>query len=111
MCHDLYFSKKVNDRWSRPQNMGAPINTGQWESQPSVSAMGNELYFVRSGARGQVVKTVAETATDQPTLFIQLLSANSFSDGETITTDETTSISANTTSNTGISGVENAVTF
>lgn len=50
---DLYFSKKVNGRWSRPQNMGTPVNTGQWESQPSVSAMGNELFFVRSGARGQ----------------------------------------------------------
>ena len=61
-----------------------------------------------SGARGQVVKTVAETATDQPTLYVQLLSANSFSDGETITTDETSAVSANTTSNTGISGVENA---
>ena len=61
-----------------------------------------------SGAQGQVVAVNIATATEQPTLMFELLSANNFVDGETVTTVESTSFSANTTSNTGISGIENA---
>ena len=61
-----------------------------------------------SGAQGQVVAVNAATATDQPTLMFELLSANNFSDGETIQTVEAVSISANTVSTTGISGLSGA---
>ncbi|MGH1334856.1 MAG: OmpA family protein [Aureispira sp.] len=50
---DLYYARKINGRWTTPQNMGAPINTGNWESQPSIGPNANTLYFVRGGARGQ----------------------------------------------------------
>lgn len=50
---DLYYSRKVNGRWSEPKNMGAPINTGNWESQPSIAPNSDGLYFIRGGARGQ----------------------------------------------------------
>ena len=42
---DLYFSEKTNGDWSTPKNMGQPINTKGWESQPSLSADGRLLYF------------------------------------------------------------------
>lgn len=42
---DLYISKKTGDTWSRPKNLGKPINSRYWESQPSLSADGNTLYF------------------------------------------------------------------
>lgn len=51
---DIYISKWEGSEWSRPFNIGAPINTPGWESQPSISADGRTLYFVstRNGGRG-----------------------------------------------------------
>jgi outer membrane protein OmpA-like peptidoglycan-associated protein/Tol biopolymer transport system component len=48
---DLFFSRKTGDKWSDPRNLGPAINSTQWESQPSFSADGKTLYFVR-GKRG-----------------------------------------------------------
>lgn len=55
---DLYFSKKINGKWTTPQNIGQPINSGSWESQPSVSPNGDAIYFTRGGARGQGHKDI-----------------------------------------------------
>ena len=51
---DIYISKWEGSEWSRPFNIGAPVNTSGWESQPSISADGRTLYFVstRNGGRG-----------------------------------------------------------
>lgn len=51
---DIYFSKLEGNTWSKPQNIGAPINTPNWESQPSISPDGKTLYFVsdRKGGFG-----------------------------------------------------------
>lgn len=51
---DLYFSEKKGDRWTKPLNLGPPVNTASNEKQPSVSADGRVLYFVsdRGGGRG-----------------------------------------------------------
>lgn len=51
---DIYISKWEGSEWSKPFNIGAPINTSGWESQPSISADGRTLYFVstRNGGRG-----------------------------------------------------------
>jgi len=52
---DLYVSYKEGNTWTKPQNMGKKINSGAWESQPSLSADGRVLYFVsdRSGGEGK----------------------------------------------------------
>ena len=63
---------------------------------------------VTSGAQGQVVGVNIATATEQPTLMVNLQSANNFSDGETIQTVEVNQSQANTTSLAGISGIQNA---
>lgn len=44
---DLFFSEKVGSKWSRPVNLGSPVNSGNWETQPSFSSDGKTLYFVR----------------------------------------------------------------
>lgn len=44
---DLYVSMKTKNGWTAPQNIGAPVNTRDWESQPSLSADKQTLYFVR----------------------------------------------------------------
>ncbi len=45
---DLFVSRRRGTEWSRPVNIGRPINTNIWESQPSLSADGRSLYFVRA---------------------------------------------------------------
>ncbi len=52
---DLYISYKIGDEWTMPKNLGNQINGGAWESQPSLSADGNTLYFVsdRKGGQGR----------------------------------------------------------
>jgi OmpA-OmpF porin, OOP family len=52
---DLYVSYKIGDEWSEPENMGNNINSGAWESQPSLSSDGRVLYFVsdRKGGQGR----------------------------------------------------------
>ncbi len=42
---DLYYSIKIGNIWSNPENCGTIINSGDWESQPSVSADGRNLFF------------------------------------------------------------------
>lgn len=42
---DLYFSATDNGKWSVPMNVGTPVNSSSWESQPSISADDQILYF------------------------------------------------------------------
>lgn len=42
---DLYITRKTGDNWSKPKNLGKPVNSIYWESQPSLSADGNTLFF------------------------------------------------------------------
>jgi len=49
---DIYFSRKVGNNWTPAQNMGYPINTSAWESQPSISSDGRTLYFVSNRKGG-----------------------------------------------------------
>ncbi len=49
---DIYFSQRTNFGWSEPVNVGAPVNTPYWESQPSFSADGRTLYFTSNRAGG-----------------------------------------------------------
>ena len=48
---DLYMSVRTAKGWSKPRNLGAPVNSTYWESFPSLSVDGNTLYFV-SNRRG-----------------------------------------------------------
>lgn len=42
---DIYYCVKSGETWDGPYNLGMPINSRGWESQPSISADGKELYF------------------------------------------------------------------
>ena len=42
---DIFFSALGNGRWSIPVNLGSPVNTFHWESQPSINADGRMLFF------------------------------------------------------------------
>lgn len=51
---DIYMARKVGDQWERSNNIGSPINTPGYETQPCISANGRELYFagIRAGGKG-----------------------------------------------------------
>ncbi len=53
---DLYISINKNGHWTMPVNMGEPVNSGAWESQPCLSADGATLLFVssRKGGMGKM---------------------------------------------------------
>jgi hypothetical protein len=44
---DLFYSQNNGQKWSNPVNLGPPINSKHWETQPSFSSDGKTLYFVR----------------------------------------------------------------
>ena len=49
---DLFYTYNIGDNWSKPKNIGPKINTRNWETQPSFSADGKTLYFIRGYGRG-----------------------------------------------------------
>ena len=51
---DIYYSKKSEDKWKNPVNLGNVVNTKSWESQPCFSSDGKTLYFAsnRPGGKG-----------------------------------------------------------
>ena len=49
---DLFYAYSIGDNWTKPKNLGSKINTRNWESQPSFSADGKTLYFIRGIGRG-----------------------------------------------------------
>lgn len=51
---DIYISKRTKRGWSKPLNIGKPINTPDLERQPSLSPDGRTLYFTsdRPGTDG-----------------------------------------------------------
>ncbi|MBD3275862.1 MAG: hypothetical protein GF372_11150 [Candidatus Marinimicrobia bacterium] len=44
---DLYISFKADNHWSEPINLGAEINSSQWDAMPIVSPDGKFLFFCR----------------------------------------------------------------
>lgn len=51
---DLFYSERKNGQWTKPINMGLPVNSTAWDSQPSIAANGQALYFTskRPGGYG-----------------------------------------------------------
>ncbi|MGQ1947118.1 OmpA family protein [Geofilum sp. OHC36d9] len=49
---DIYFSQKEGSVWSDPVNLGMPVNTPYWESQPTFSSDGRTIMFVSNRPGG-----------------------------------------------------------
>lgn len=49
---DIYVCVKNGENWGKPINLGLPINTSAWESQPSISSDGTTLYFASNREGG-----------------------------------------------------------
>lgn len=53
---DIFYSQKVNGKWTKPVNAGPTINTRNWETQPSFSSDGKTLYFIRGNVARDGIK-------------------------------------------------------
>ncbi|MCE7041397.1 OmpA family protein [Dyadobacter sp. CY312] len=62
---DLYITQKQGSDWSTPMNMGEPVNSRDWDSQPSLSADGHTLYFASDRRGGQGKKDIWVSVLDQ----------------------------------------------
>lgn len=49
---DIYFATNIDGKWTEPVNLGPPVNSTYWESQPSVSSDGRKLFFSSSRPGG-----------------------------------------------------------
>ena len=49
---DIYMTRKVGDLWERANNIGPPVNTPGYETQPCISADGKDLYYAGIRATG-----------------------------------------------------------
>lgn len=45
---DLFITEKIGNQWTNPINLPGAVNTANWETQPSLSADGKTLYFIRA---------------------------------------------------------------
>jgi len=55
---DIYYSKRVKGKWTTPKNIGPPVNTKSWETQPSFSSDNKYLYFSSNRAGGKGKKDI-----------------------------------------------------
>ena len=46
---DIYYSVRNGDAWSKPTNIGKPINSSGYEGFPCISSDGNKMYFTKMG--------------------------------------------------------------
>jgi outer membrane protein OmpA-like peptidoglycan-associated protein len=49
---DIYYALRTRHGWSTPQNIGEPINSEFWESQPCLSPDKKDLYFAARDPSG-----------------------------------------------------------
>jgi outer membrane protein OmpA-like peptidoglycan-associated protein/tetratricopeptide (TPR) repeat protein len=49
---DIYYAVKTDSGWSPPQNMGPPVNSPYWDTQPCLSPDNHDLYFVSNRPGG-----------------------------------------------------------
>ncbi|MEQ8625625.1 MAG: OmpA family protein [Vicingaceae bacterium] len=67
---DIFYAAKNGKNWTRPINLGKAINTNNWETQPSFSADGKTLYFIR-GIRDRSGKRTGD-------IYVSTLDENNF---------------------------------
>jgi OmpA-OmpF porin, OOP family len=62
---DLYISYKKGNDWSVPINMGPNVNSGAWDSEPTLSADGRVIYFTSDRRGGLGFFDIWTTSIDE----------------------------------------------
>ncbi len=73
--NDIYKTTRLDDlwqKWSDPENVGAPINSNNWESFFSISAKGDKaiVYSLKEGNGDLFEVIIPEKMKPQPTLLL-----------------------------------------
>ncbi len=55
---DLFISRRVGDRWGVPHNLGTPVNSSHWETQPSMASDGRTIYYIRGSVARDGIKSM-----------------------------------------------------
>ena len=55
---DLFISRRIGDRWTAPENLGTPVNSRNWETQPSLASDGRTLYYIRGMVAQDGIKSM-----------------------------------------------------
>lgn len=55
---DLFISRRIGDRWGVPQNLGTPVNSSHWETQPSMASDGRTIYYIRGSVARDGIKSM-----------------------------------------------------
>ncbi len=55
---DLFISRRIGDRWTPPENLGPPVNSANWETQPSMASDGRTLYYIRGAVARDGIKSM-----------------------------------------------------
>jgi Tol biopolymer transport system component len=45
---DIYYAKRVDGQWQKPQNLGPPVNSDQEEGMPNIAPDGSYMLFSRT---------------------------------------------------------------
>jgi outer membrane protein OmpA-like peptidoglycan-associated protein len=59
----------VGGKWTEPKNIGPPVNTPHWESQPAFAADGRTVYFASNRPRGAGGIDIWKTKIDDDDRF------------------------------------------
>jgi Tol biopolymer transport system component len=51
---DIYQSTRVNDKWSEPINVGAPVNTEEHDAAIALSPDGSQLFIYKGNQQGDI---------------------------------------------------------
>ena len=49
---DIYISEKIGNSWTMPKNIGPPVSSNHWESNPAPSSDGRILFMASGGRPG-----------------------------------------------------------
>ena len=55
---DLFISRRIGDRWGVPHNLGTPVNSSHWETQPSMASDGRTIYYIRGSVARDGIKSM-----------------------------------------------------
>ena len=69
--NDIYMSKRLDDswtRWSKPLNMGKPLNSDGWDAYYTIPARGDYAYFTRNSDIYRI--KLVDDAKPQPVILL-----------------------------------------
>ena len=50
---DIFYTKRVNQKWTEPMSVGIPVNSLSYDGQPSISSDDKNLYFSRKNPKAE----------------------------------------------------------